>query len=228
MPSDADLKRAAEQIGRATQIHQRRNAGGTNRHTAGAAPPGTAKTVADDHGYRHAELFRQAPAQYRRAAVWIDRQQQRALGLIWRGHIGLVDARIGHHEAQPMLDDQDSGPRPHDAHRFRQDQLDETRIFLDFRSEFDRFSRGFDSCEINHAPFSLGHDLLRQHEDVAATRRDVAARQRLADQRDEIVVLAHQRNTGDGEDLDGVAKCHRSVPRTQSKRLRSRGSTCSP
>jgi hypothetical protein len=89
-------------------------------------------------------------------------------------------------------------------------------------------SRGFDGREIDHAPFGLGHDLLRQHEDVAAARHDAAARQPLADQGDEIVVLAHQRNAGDGEDLDGVAVFHRPVSRTQPKRLRSRGSTCSP
>ena len=162
----------------------------------------------------------------RRAAVGIDRQQQRSMGVIGPGYIGLVDARIGHHQAQPVLDDQDARPCPHDAHRFRRIQSDQARILLDVAGEFYRFGRGFDGREIDHAPFGLGHDLLRQHEDVAATWHDATARQPLADQGDEIVVLAHQRNAGDGEDLD-VAAFHRPVPRTQPKRLRRRGSTCS-
>ena len=119
-------------------------------------------------------------------------------------------------------------PRPYDAHRFRQDQFDEARIFLDVARECDRLSRRFDGREIDQAPFGLGHDLLRQHEDIVATWHDATARQPLADQGDEIVVLAHQRNAGDGDDLDGVAAFHRPVPPTQPKRLRSRGSTCSP
>jgi hypothetical protein len=126
-----------------------------------------------------------------------------------------------------VLDDQDARPCPHDAHRFRQDQFDQARILLDVAREFDRLSRGFDGREIDHAPFGLGHDLLRQHEDVAATWHNATSCQPLADQGDEIVVLAHQRNAGDGEDLDGGAAVHRTVPRTQPKRLRSRGSTCS-
>src|ERR1700680_4631905 len=55
MPGDADLKLAAEQIGRSAQIHQRREAGGTNRDAAGTAPPGTAAAVANDHRDWHAE-----------------------------------------------------------------------------------------------------------------------------------------------------------------------------
>jgi hypothetical protein len=35
----------------------------SNWHLAGTAPPGAAKTVADDHGDRHAKLLRQAPIQ---------------------------------------------------------------------------------------------------------------------------------------------------------------------
>jgi hypothetical protein len=73
MPGDADLQLAAEQIGRATQIHQRRQTGGANRDAAGTAPPGTAKTVADDNGDRKAKTLRQAFSQGRRTAVGIDR-----------------------------------------------------------------------------------------------------------------------------------------------------------
>src|SRR5204862_3080184 len=115
---------------------------------------------------------------------------------------------------------QDAWPCPHDAHRFRQDQFDQARIFLDLAGEFDGLSRGFDGCEIDHAPFGLGYNLLRQYENVAVTRHDATARQSLADQGDEIVVLAYQRNTRDGDDLDGVAALHWPAPHTQPKRLR--------
>ncbi len=63
---------------------------------------------------------------------------------------------------------------------------------------------------------------------VAATWHDATTRQPLADQGDEIVAPAYQRNAGDGEQLDGVTALHRLVPRAQPKRLRRRGSTCSP
>src|SRR4030088_3710882 len=99
---------------------------------------------------------------------------------------------------------------------------------MDLAAEFDRFGRGLDGGEIDRAPFGLGYDLLRQHEDVAATWHDATARHSLADQGDEIVVLAHQREAGDREELDGIAALHRLVPRAQPKRLRRRGSTCSP
>jgi hypothetical protein len=145
-----------------------------------------------------------------------------------RADVGLVDARVGHHQAEPMLDDQDARPCPHDAHRFRQDQFDEARIFLDLAGEFDRLRRRLDRRKIDHAPFGLGHDLLRQHEDVAATRHDATARQPLTDQGDEIVTLGYPRNAGDGKELDSAAALHRPVPRAQPKRLRRRGSTCSP
>ena len=39
----------------------------------------------------------------------------------------------------------------------------------------------FDGCEIDHAPFGLGYDLLRQYENVTVTRHDATARQSLAD-----------------------------------------------
>jgi hypothetical protein len=74
MPGDADLKRATEQIGRATQVHQRWQAGRTNRNAACPAPPGTAEAVADDDSHWHAEPLRQAFPQSRRGAVGIDRQ----------------------------------------------------------------------------------------------------------------------------------------------------------
>jgi hypothetical protein len=60
--------------------------------------------------------LRQALPQYRRAAVGIDRQQQRPLGIIGRAYVGLIDACVGHHQAEPVLDDQDTRPCPHDAH----------------------------------------------------------------------------------------------------------------
>jgi hypothetical protein len=228
VPGDADLKLAAVQIGRATQIHQRRQAGGTNRNAAGAAPPGTAKAVADDHSDRHAEPLRQTRPQYRGAAVRINRQQQGSLRVVGRCQIGLVNTCIRHHQAEPMLDDQDTRPCAHDAHRFRQDQFNEARIFLDLAGEFDRLRRGHDGRKIDDAPFGLGYDLLRKHKDVAPTWHDATARQPLTDQGGEIVTLGYARNAGDGKELDSAAAFHQPVPRAQPKRLRRRGSTCSP
>ena len=52
---DADLQRATEQVGIAAQVEQRGQSRRTDRDSCGAAAPGAAEAVGDDHGQRHAE-----------------------------------------------------------------------------------------------------------------------------------------------------------------------------
>ena len=87
----------------------------------------------------HAEPRRERRAQGLGAGVGIERQQQGPLDAIGlSADVRLIDAGIGHDETEPMLDDQYARPLPHDALRFRQDQLDEARILLDFASQLVR------------------------------------------------------------------------------------------
>ena len=103
----------------------------------GAASPRAAEAVGDDNTEHDAVTGGKLAAQLLRRAVGIERQQQRALHAVGRPDIGLVDAGIGHDVAQPVLDDQDIRPRAHHAHRFRQDQLDQPRILLNFLGKLD-------------------------------------------------------------------------------------------
>ena len=50
-----------------------------------------------------------------------------------RRDVGLVHTGVGHHEAQPMLHDQQVGAGPDDAGGFRQDHLDQARVLADLR-----------------------------------------------------------------------------------------------
>ena len=86
---------------------------GADRHACRAAPPRAAETVGDDHGAGHATALRPAFAQGRGAAVGIERQQQRAFAAVGRPDVRLIDAGIGHDEAQSVLDDQHIGPGSH-------------------------------------------------------------------------------------------------------------------
>ena len=75
-----------------------------------------------------------------RGRIRIARQQQHGLGGDVGVDIGAVDARIRHDEAEPMFDDQDARTLPHHASGFREDDFDQTRVFLHLGGE--RRARG--------------------------------------------------------------------------------------
>ena len=102
---DADLQRAAEQVGLAAQVQQRRHAGRADRHAAGAAPPGAAEAVVDHHAERQAGA--PAPRASRAAlASGSSGSSSTRSTPSSRPDIGLVDAGIGHDQAEPVLDDE--------------------------------------------------------------------------------------------------------------------------
>ena len=78
--------------------------------------------VRDDYAERHAGRRPQPFAQRRRGAVGVLRQQQRlSAALVF--DVGLVDAGVGAHEAQPMPDNHNAGSLPHDLRGFIQYEL---------------------------------------------------------------------------------------------------------
>ena len=115
---DADLQRAAEQVGLAAQVDQ------LGRPAAPIAMPQVPRRQA-----RPKLSLMTTPivapkrcakprAQRFRRCVGIARQQQHAMHAVRRGDVGLVDAGVGHHEAEPVLHDDQVRPRAHDARRF--------------------------------------------------------------------------------------------------------------
>ena len=108
----------------------------------------------------------------------------------------MVDAGIGHHKAEPVLDNQQPRPMPHDPFRFRQHHLDEARVLVDLGGERDGSFRGLDCRQVDITPLGLGDDLLRYHEDVAGFRGDPVCRKCGNGDRAEIVSRLDQLYAG--------------------------------
>ena len=70
-------------------------------------------------------------AQSSRRRIRIFGQQQHRLRSFRGIDIRLVDTRIGDHEAELVLDDQDAGTMPQHPPRLAENDLDQARIFLD-------------------------------------------------------------------------------------------------
>ncbi len=139
-----------------------------DRDAGGAAAPGAAEAVADDDGRRSARTSASARPDRFGRAVRIDRQQQRALARRRARDIGLIDAGIRHHEAQPVLHDHQVRPAAHDLAPIPTARpgrsADPCRPPPPARS---RRADGDDVGEIDRAALGLRDDLLRDHHDVA-------------------------------------------------------------
>ena len=77
-------------------------------------------------------------AQIAGGRIGIARQQQHRLRADVGIDVGTIDAGIRHDEAEPMLDDQDAGPMPHHAPRFRENDLDQPWVLVHFGRELSR------------------------------------------------------------------------------------------
>ena len=172
---------AAEQVGLAAQIDQRRQPGAPIATPTGAAPPGPAEAVDDDH--RRSPRRSAAASRARIAAALPSGSTGSSSARCTpscRRHVRLIDAGIRHDEAQPVLHDQHVGPRAHHAHRFRQHHLDQARILAHLCRQRDGSRRWRHGREIDAAAFRLGDDLLRQR---PRRRRRAAAGRRRANRR---------------------------------------------
>ena len=88
--------------------------------------------------------------------------------------VGLIDARIGADEAEPVPDDEHPGPFSHHGRGFVEDQLHQAWIFLGLRCQRDSFGGRRDVGKSYQAALGLGNDLLRDDQHVAATKRCLA------------------------------------------------------
>ena len=195
------------------------------RDAGGAAPPGAAETVGDDHRQRRAA--QRAPARARSVSALpsgsTGSSRTRSTPSVG-ADIGLVDAGIGHDEAQPVLDDQHVGPRRARRAPIRTGSpRPAAGPSRPRRPSSTARAEGIDRGEIDAAALGLGDDLLRHHEHVAGARRQRAARQPAAIRARQVVARPDQR-----EGRERAQRARARLAAAHPKRLRSRGSTCSP
>ena len=69
-----------------------------------------------------------------------------------------------------MLDDDDPWPMTHHPPRLAQDELDHTRVLGGAGGKLSRSRTRLDRGQIGITPLALGHDLLRDNEDIASGR----------------------------------------------------------
>ena len=129
MPTCGRAQLAAEQIGRAAKVEQRRQARGAERRADRAVAPGAAEAVDDDHARLDAGPRRKPCADLPAGTVAVLRQQQHVM--IVAGDVRGVDAGIGEHGAVAVRDHQHAFAVPHDLGRLAKDQLDQPRVLVD-------------------------------------------------------------------------------------------------
>ena len=167
---DADLGRAqlaAEQVGRAAQVEQRRQAGGAERHADRAVAPGAAEAVDDEHARLDAGARSQAARGSRGrsgcsppAAAARDRRRRRR----WRRRCRRWPARCRCGARPPARPCDAAPPR---STRARISSTSRGSLSTSAASSSAR-ADGVTLAQIDHAAFGLGDDLLRDHHDVAA------------------------------------------------------------
>ena len=82
----------------------------------------------------------------------------------------MIDPGIGHHKAEPMLDNQQTRAMAHDPFRFGQHHFDKARVFVDLCCKRDRALRGLDRRHVHVTSLGLRDDLLRHHQHIAGFR----------------------------------------------------------
>ena len=85
---------------------------------------------------------------------------------------------------------------------FAKDQFDQPRVLVHLGGELFRARRRRHLAEIDDAAFGLRHDLLRDHQDVAAPERKAGCGEPVEDQVGDIVALLDQRNARQRRDAD--------------------------
>ena len=170
------------------------DAGGAERDVGGAAAPGTAERVGDDHADVAAGVRAQRLAQQGGGRVGIERQQHERAAL---RRVRRVDAGRRADEAVARLADDERRPHPDDALRLLQDRLDPARVRLVLRvggGDLARLLRRLVVVEPHDAALDLRDRLLRDDDDVPVLEVDP-----VRDQRGEVVALAQLRDAFDRE-----------------------------
>jgi hypothetical protein len=121
-----------------------------------------------------------------------------------------------------VLDDQKPRAMPHDAPRFREDDLDEARVLAEFGGKRYGALGRHDAVELGIAALRLRHDLLRHHEYVAVSQSDLVRGERRDRDGAEIVSRLDELDAGKPDQREMGTGGH-----AQPNLLRNKGNTCS-
>lgn len=195
--------RPSEKIGGTHEADHRGQACGADGDTDNTVSPRVAETVVDHHPDVDAEHLPHPRLQCFAGGVRVAREQQRTLARFGMLDVRLIDSRVGHDEAEALLDDQKARPVAHDFAGLGEDDLDQASVLSDDRRQVERRTRRVDVPQIDIAAFRLGHDLLSDHENVVITGNDPAGTDAVHHNCTQVVSGLHQRNTRDR----GQRKC---------------------
>jgi len=151
--------------------------------------------------------------------VRVDWEEQHSLATVLGRDIRVVNAGIGHHESQTMLNDQQTRAMANYPLRFGQHHLDKARVLIDLGGERYRALRRLYGCDIDKTSLGLRDDLLRNDQYIAYFRGNPIVPQCGDGNRTEIVARLDQLDTGQWGESDFPTQ-HPSVQR-------NKGSTCS-
>ena len=227
---DGDAQRATEQI---------RSDRAGPASPANPAQPIATPTVPTRQGRPKLSLIMMPGAQpvdarsrsRRRAALasGSSRQQQRKLPVGGTGDIGLIDARVGHDEAQAMLDDQHILRGPDDAPRFAQISSTSRGSFCTVCASSSAAASAATVGQIDPPPLGLGDDFLREHQHIAGAQpraRRAPAPPRSSAARSSPARHLRKVRQGDESQFDAEhSSCRIARRRVQPNAARSRGRT---
>ncbi len=193
---------APEEIRPTAHVDESGQARGAEGDADRPLSPRPAKAVADDDADMCAENAGQMLPQLARRAVGVSREQQDALHPVARGYVRVIDAGVGHHKAEPVLDDQQALAIAYDPFGFAQHDLDKARILVKFGGECDRPFRRLHRRHIDIPALGLGDDFLRHDQHVALLRRQPVGGERLDRDRAEVIARLNELDAGQCLDRD--------------------------
>ncbi len=79
----------------------------------------------------------------------------------------MVDAGVGAHKSQAVLDDDRPRARAQDGVALAQDQLDQPGVLIDLHRQLAGARGRRDPHQVDQAPFGFGDDLLSENQDIA-------------------------------------------------------------
>ena len=157
------LKNFPFRIAHSTVIDQWCNPSDTERDIHQAFPPGSPKCIGNDHGDVNAKCSAELFVKGAGGAIGILRQQRcRSDWNIRYIHTGI---RTDKAMVRPYNDH--ATLHSYNAARFSQHNFDNARILVVFTSPAFRSLRRLNRIEGHHPSFCLGHNFLRNHENVS-------------------------------------------------------------
>jgi hypothetical protein len=145
-----------------------RAGGHADRGTHRAVAPGAAEAVDDDDTDAAPAALPQRNSQSRGGGIGVERQQDG----VARCRVRLVDAGVGHHQAEPVFDDDHLRALAQHLHGFIQDQLHQGGVLAGLPAAPAGFFRRRHIGQADHPALGLGDDFLGDDHDVVVLQRE--------------------------------------------------------